>query len=295
MRISPEVEIAVSLATREALRRLHEYVTVDHLLYALLFDAGVMRILTHVGGDPEKLRPLIEAQLDADAASLPDDDTTAPGLSLGFQRVLSRAVAHVQSSGEDEVTGANVLVAVFSERDSEAATLLESHGVTRFDVVNYLSHGISKRDGGALTGPIETGGESAGGGDDEEDAPSADPLAAFTSNLNERAAEGEIDPLIGRMKEIDRVIQILCRRRKNNPMLVGDAGVGKTAIAEGLAKKIHDGEVPELVKDCVIYSLDMGSLLAGTRFRGDFENRLKAVVHALEERPGSILFIDEIH
>jgi ATP-dependent Clp protease ATP-binding subunit ClpA len=295
MRISPEVEIAVSLATREALRRLHEYVTVDHLVYALLFDAGVMGILSHVGGDPEKLRPLIEAQLDADAASLPDDDTTAPGLSLGFQRVLSRAVAHVQSSGEDEVTGANVLVAVFSERDSVAATLLESHGVTRFDVVNYLSHGISKRDGGALTGPIETGGESAGGGDGEEDAPSADPLASFTSNLNERAAEGEIDPLIGRMKEIDRVIQVLCRRRKNNPMLVGDAGVGKTAIAEGLAKKINDGEVPELVKDCVIYSLDMGSLLAGTRFRGDFENRLKAVVHALEEIPGSILFIDEIH
>jgi ATP-dependent Clp protease ATP-binding subunit ClpA len=295
MRISPEVEIAVTLATREAIRRRHEYVTVDHLLYALLFDDGVGRILKSAGGNVAKLKKELERYLDQDLASLPEDSDLTPTLSLGFQRVLSRALAHVQSSGEKEVTGANVLVALYAERDSEAKSLLEAAGVTRLDVVNFISHGITKEAGGrdAKSGKL-TAREVEGDGDDE-DAPSKDPLQSFTTNLNKMAEEGQIDPLIGRQKEIDRVVQVLVRRRKNNPMLVGDAGVGKTAIAEGLALKIHKNEVPELIRSAVIYSLDMGALLAGTRFRGDFENRLKAVVKELEKRPGSILFIDEMH
>jgi ATP-dependent Clp protease ATP-binding subunit ClpA len=294
MRISPEVEIAVTLATREAIRRRHEYVTVDHLLYALLFDDGVARIVKAAGGNVAQLKKKLEELLDADGAEMPDGLDVTPTLSLGFQRVLSRALAHVQSSGEKEVTGANVLVALFSERESQAKSLLEGSGVTRLDVINFISHGISKEQNtlnqGALT-PREVGAE----GDEDDGAQSKDPLGAFTQNLNKLAEEGGIDPLIGRIKEIDRVTQVLVRRRKNNPMLVGDAGVGKTAIAEGLALKITKGEVPELIKNCVIYSLDMGALLAGTRFRGDFENRLKAVVRELEKRPGAILFIDEMH
>ncbi len=293
MRISPEVEIAVTLATREAIRRRHEYVTVDHLLYALLFDDGVARIVKKAGGNLQSLKQALERFLDDVMDALPEDSDVTPTLSLGFQRVLSRALAHVQSSGEKEVTGANVLVALYAERDSQAKALLEQNGVTRLDVVNFISHGISKADNqrnrGALT-PREVE-----GGEEEEDAEAKDPLESFCVNLNKHAEEGQIDPLIGRQKEIDRVVQVLVRRRKNNPMLVGDAGVGKTAIAEGLALKIHKGEVPDLIKDCVIYSLDMGSLLAGTRFRGDFENRMKAVVKELEKRPGSILFIDEMH
>ena len=208
--------------------------------------------------------------------------------------MLSRALAHVQNSGEKEVKGANVLVALYSERDSEAKSILEDGGVTRLDVVNFISHGISKSQGEGNKGALAARAEAEGGGEDE-DGEVADPLEAFTQNLNQLAEEGQIDPLIGRLKEIERVTQVLVRRRKNNPMLVGDAGVGKTAIAEGLALKIYEKKVPELIQDAVVYSLDMGSLLAGTRFRGDFENRLKAVVKELENRPGSILFIDEIH
>ncbi|MEQ9318961.1 MAG: ATP-dependent Clp protease ATP-binding subunit ClpA, partial [Polyangiaceae bacterium] len=295
MRISPEVEIAVTLATREAIRRRHEYVTVDHLLYALLFDEGVARIVTKAGGQVAKLKKTLEHHLDEKMDSLPDDEDITPTLSLGFQRVLSRALAHVQSSGEKEVKGANVLVALYAERDSEAKAILENGGVTRLDVVNFISHGISKDQSDANKGAL-TARESQGGAPDgEDDGEVQDPLEAFTTNLNKAAEEGQLDPLIGREKEIDRVVQVLVRRRKNNPMLVGDAGVGKTAIAEGLALKIFEKKVPSLIQDAVVYSLDMGSLLAGTRFRGDFENRMKAVVKELEERPGSILFIDEIH
>jgi ATP-dependent Clp protease ATP-binding subunit ClpA len=295
MRISPEVEIAVTLATREAIRRRHEYVTVDHLLYALLFDDAVARIVKAAGGNIPRLKRQLEDYLENETSKLPEDADITPTLSLGFQRVLSRALAHVQSSGEKEVSGSNVLVAIFSERDSQAKILLEGMGVTRLDVVNFLSHGITKEQSthsrGALTAR-EIEGET---GEEEDGDARRDPLGAFCVNLNEMAEEGQIDPLIGRLKEIERVTQVLVRRRKNNPMLVGDAGVGKTAIAEGLALKIIKGEVPDLLKDAVIYSLDMGALLAGTRFRGDFENRLKAVVRELENRPGSILFIDEMH
>lgn len=288
MRITPEVEIAITLATREAIKRRHEYVTVDHLLYALLFDSAVANVIKHAGGNVDQLKKRLETYFEEDADTLPDDVDTQPAPSIGFQRVLSRALAHVQSSGENEVTGTNVLVAVYAERDSQARSVLELGGVTRLDVLNYLSHGISKGEGKLVQPEFE--------GDPGEDGEKKqDPLEAFTTNLNELAASGQIDPLIGRHKEIDRVVQVLCRRRKNNPILVGDAGVGKTAIAEGLALKIHNKEVPELIANAVIFALDMGSLLAGTRFRGDFENRLKAVIKALEDREGAVLFIDEMH
>ena len=297
MRIAPEVEIAVTLATREAIRRRHEYVTVDHLFYALLFDEAVAKVVRHAGGQVAKLKRRLETFFEEETDRIPEDVDLTPTLSIGFQRVLNRALAHVQSSGEKEVTGSSLLVAIYSEPDSQARAFLESEGVSRLDVVNYLSHGLSKLADGSAA-PQD--GESAGEEEDAEEGageaqPSKDPLEAYTVNLNKLAAEGGIDPLIGREAEIERVVQILCRRRKNNPMLVGDSGVGKTAIAEGLALRIHNKQVPALIADAVIYSLDMGSLLAGTRYRGDFENRLKAVVKALEQRPGSILFIDEMH
>jgi ATP-dependent Clp protease ATP-binding subunit ClpA len=295
MRISPEVEIAVTLATREALRRRHEYVTVEHLLYALLFDPGVERVLKHAGGDVARIKKRLEAHLDSETAVLPEDVDAAPTLSLGFQRVLSRALAHVQSSGEKEVTGANVLVAVYAEADSQARAALEADGVRRIDVVNYMSHGVSKLDPDGSGAPLAPTEASQGKPSDEGERRGGSALAEFAQNLNELAASGQIDPLVGREREIERVIQVLCRRRKNNPMLVGDAGVGKTAIAEGLALKVQAGEVPSQVKDAVVYSLDLGALLAGTRYRGDFENRLKAVVKELESKPGAILFIDEMH
>ena len=296
MRISPEVEIAVTLATREAIRRRHEYVTVEHLLYALLFDETVARVVRHAGGEVPALKKSLETLLDDEQPTMPEELEVAPTLSLGLQRVLSRALAHVQSSSESEVSGSNVLVAVFGEEDSQARALLEGGGVRRIDVLNYLSHGVSKRARGSRLAETEREkvGESAGGDEPQADK-AASALEQFAQNLNELAKAGQIDPLIGREREVDRVIQILCRRRKNNPMLVGDAGVGKTAIAEGLALKIHRGEVPSAVANAVIYSLDLGALLAGTRFRGDFENRLKGVVKELESLPGSVLFIDEMH
>jgi ATP-dependent Clp protease ATP-binding subunit ClpA len=292
MRISPEVEIAFSLATREAAKRRHEFVTVEHLLYALLFDAETSQVLRHAGGDAEILKKRLEKFLDEELEGLPEDVESSPSLSLGFQRVVGRAAMHVQSSGKKELKGANVLVAMFSEKDSVAVTLLGETGVTRFDVVNYISHGISKSAAqDDLSREQGENPEEAG----EGSQPVRDPLAAFTTNLNEWAAAGRIDPLVGRAREVERTIQVLCRRRKNNPLLIGDAGVGKTAIVEGLAQKIHEGAVPEPIQDATVYALDMGALLAGTKFRGDFENRLKAVIKALEDKPGSILFIDEIH
>ena len=299
MRVSPEVEIAFSLATREAQRRRHEFVTVEHLLYALLFDDETAQILRHAGGDASALKKRIERFLEAELPPLPDDSDTSPTLSLGFQRVVGRAVTHVTSSGKKELRGANVLVAIFSERDCPAVAILGEQGVTRYDVVNYVSHGVSKTGQDDVERP-DPGGASpqSGGGESEgEDGGQSvkDPLAAYTLNLNKEAAEGRIDPLVGRETEVARAIQVLARRRKNNPLLIGDAGVGKTAIVEGLAQKIQKGDAPKPLLGSTVYSLDMGALLAGTKFRGDFENRIKAVLKALEKQPGSILFIDELH
>jgi len=296
MRVSPEVEIAFALAQREAARRRHEYVTVEHLLYALLFDEETASILRHAGGDPATLKTRLEKFLDDEVEPMPEEaDAQFPSLSLGFNRAVQRAAMHVQSSGKKELKGGNVLVALFAERDCPAVTMLGEQGVTRFDVVNYISHGVSKT-GQDDVGREEPGGASAPQDDDGEGpAPVKDPLAAYTLNLNKEAAEGRIDPLVGRENEISRAIQILARRRKNNPLLIGDAGVGKTAIVEGLAQKIQKGEAPKPLLGSTVYSLDMGALLAGTKFRGDFENRIKAVLKALEKQPGSILFIDEIH
>ncbi|XXX49927.1 ATP-dependent Clp protease ATP-binding subunit ClpA [Sorangium sp. So ce119] len=292
MRISPEVEIAFSLATREASRRRHEFVTIEHLLYALLFDEETAEVLRHAGGDTPLLKKKLERFLDEEIEALPEDSDTSPTLSLGFQRVVGRAAMHVQSSGKKELKGANVLIAMFAERDCPAVTILGEQGVSRFDVVNYISHGISKTgqdDSLREESSADEGGEPGGS------QPIKDPLAAFTMNLNKEAAEGRIDPLVGRENEVARTIQVLARRRKNNPLLIGDAGVGKTAIVEGLAQRIEKKDVPAPLKDATVYALDMGALLAGTKYRGDFENRLKAVLRALEKQPGSVLFIDEIH
>ncbi|WP_436609189.1 ATP-dependent Clp protease ATP-binding subunit ClpA [Sorangium sp. So ce1024] len=293
MRISPEVEIAFSLATREASRRRHEFVTIEHLLYALLFDEETAEVLRHAGGDTPTLKKKLERFLDEEIEALPEDSDTSPTLSLGFQRVVGRAAMHVQSSGKKELKGANVLVAMFAERDCPAVTILGEQGVSRFDVVNYISHGISKT--GQDDSLREESGASEEGGEPGGSQPIKDPLAAFTTNLNKEAAEGRIDPLVGRDNEVARTIQVLARRRKNNPLLIGDAGVGKTAIVEGLAQRIEKKDVPAPLMDATVYALDMGALLAGTKYRGDFENRLKAVLRALEKQPGSVLFIDEIH
>jgi ATP-dependent Clp protease ATP-binding subunit ClpA len=306
MRISPEVEIAFNLATREAARRRHEYVTVEHLLYALTFDEETANVIRHAGGDFQALRKRLERFLDEETDPLPDETDVPPRLSLGFQRVVGRAAMHVQGvqdkkEKDKELKGYNVLVAVFSERESHAVTMLKDTGITRYDVVNYLSHGIVRDGSDEESGPEDAsdgaeGGESETEGEREErEGPRRDPLAAYTLNLNKEAAEGRIDPLVGREIEVGRTIQVLARRRKNNPLLIGDAGVGKTAIAEGLAQKIHRGEVPDAIKGATVYALDMGALIAGTRYRGDFENRLKGVLKALEKQPGAILFIDEIH
>ena len=302
MRLSPEVEIALSLATNEASRRSHEFVAVEHLLFALLFDDSVKKTLRNAGGDPESLRKKLEKFLDKEVPSTPDGDQPTP--SLGLRRVVQRALLHAQSAEKEEVTPANLLIAMFAEHDSHALQFLGEVGITRLDVVKYFSHGISKTgddDDRPRTRRLPSGEggeeeETAGAGaDDEDGGGQKDPLKAFTLNLNDEAEAGRIDPIIGREHEIQRAIQILCRRRKNNPLLIGDAGVGKTAIAEGLAYKIHKGEVPEAIKHAVVYSLDMGALLAGTKFRGDFEERMKGVIKALEKKPESILFIDEIH
>lgn len=293
MRISPQVEVAFGLATREAQRRRHEYVTVEHLFYALLFDEETKEVVRHAGGDIDALKKKLEKFLDEELEQIPEDEYDDPTLSLGFQRVVGRAAMHVQSSGKEQLEGRNVLVALFAEQDSPSLGFLAEDGVTRLDVVNYISHGVSKLDEsfaapGADEGSAEPGGESGSG-------KQADPLAAFATNLNAEAEAGRIDPLVGRSNEVERVIHVLSRRRKNNPLLIGDAGVGKTAIVEGLAKRIVEGEVPQALREHTIYSLDLGALVAGTRYRGDFENRLKAVLKALDQKPHSVLFIDEIH
>jgi len=279
--------MSLALALREARGRRHEFLTVEHVLYALLHDEAVAEVVRACGGDVEVLKQELATYLDERLERLPPDADAIPERTLGFQRILQRAAAHVQSSGKEELDGRHVLVAIFRETDSHAAYLLAKQGITRLDVVTYLSHGIPK-----APEPTHQPEEED---DDERPQQARDPLAAFTVNLVERAAGGHIDPLIGRGRELERTIHVLCRRRKNNPVFVGDPGVGKTAIVEGFALRVHRGEVPPALRDVGVYALDMGALLAGTKFRGEFEARLKAVIGALRARPGAILFIDEIH
>ncbi|HEY4106618.1 MAG TPA: AAA family ATPase, partial [Polyangiaceae bacterium] len=293
MKVSPEVETACAFAQSEALRRRHDVMTVEHLLYGLLQDPPTARVAQKAGGDVEKLKRALDRFLSEEVTRVPEPEELDLSASRGFQRVLQRAAFNVQNSGKEELKGHNVLIAIFSELDSPAVAALTDAGLTRYDLVNFVSHGVAKdgEDEDALSS-----GEHGGDGDEEgEGAPPADALAKFAINLNEQAKAGNIEPLVGREKELRRAIQVLCRRRKNNPMFVGDAGVGKTAIVEGLAAKIVAKEVPAPLEQVVIYALDMGALVAGTRFRGDFENRVKAVLKQLEGLPGAVLFVDEIH
>ncbi len=294
--LSKELEITLNLAFKEARDAHHEFMTVEHLLLALLDNHSAREALVACGANLEQLRKDIAAFIQQTTPLIPKDDfdrETQP--TLGFQRVLQRAVFHVQSSGNSEVNGANVLVAIFSEQESQAAYFLKKCDISRLDVVNFLSHGIRKDNhfGDELHGPSTGSSSSDSDGMGEESG--AIQLEQFVSNLNQRVLEGKVDPLIGRDEEVNRTVQILCRRRKNNPLLVGEAGVGKTAIAEGLAYRIVKGDVPEVIANNVIYSLDMGSLLAGTKYRGDFEKRFKVLLKQLEKQEGAVLFIDEIH
>ena len=291
--LSKELEVTLNMAFKEAREKRHEFMTVEHLLLALIDNPTAAKVLRACGADLNQLRKQLSDFIEESSPLLPEDEDRDTQPTLGFQRVLQRAVFHVQSSGKKEVTGANVLVAIFGERESQAVYLLNQQNIARLDVVNCISHGISKvsDDDDEAAEELNTASETDG----EQGESSKNPLEAYASNLNEQARLGKIDPLIGRQHEVERTIQILCRRRKNNPLYVGEAGVGKTAIAEGLAKLIVDGEVPEVIEDAVIYSLDLGALLAGTKYRGDFEKRLKNVLSQLDKEPGAILFIDEIH
>lgn len=296
MRISRELEVTLTLAVNEAKKRRHEFLCLEHVLYALTFDEDVAKIIRNCGGDIKVLQRDLEKFFDEHLETLPEGmDDGEPQQTLGFQRALQRAAAHVQSSGKDVIEGRNLLVALFREENSFALYLLQKQEITRLDVLNYISHGVSKV-------PLEDEEEAANhaaeheqGEDEDEPRPVKNPLEAFASNLVKRAKEGLIDPLIGRQNELERTIHVLCRRRKNNPIYVGDSGVGKTAIVDGLALRIASGDIPEALADATIYSLDMGSVLAGTKFRGQFEERLKAVLNALKKQPNAILFIDEIH
>ncbi len=287
--LSQELEFSLNMAFQEAREKRHEFITVEHLLAALLDNPSAARVLRACGGNIDELRRNLTAFLRENVPTLAPGSTVETQPTLGFQRVIQRAVLHVQGVGKKEVTGANVLVAIFSEKESHAVYFLQKQNITRFDVVNYISHGISKVPG--------EGHELSASEEAEEGTAASErgALDVFAVNLNEQARLGKIDPLIGRDHEMDRTIQILCRRRKNNPLYVGEAGVGKTAIAEGLAKRIVDGEVPEVLAHSTLYALDMGALLAGTKYRGDFEKRLKAVISHLKKHENAILFIDEIH
>jgi ATP-dependent Clp protease ATP-binding subunit ClpA len=288
--ISKELESTLNIALKEAKKRRHEYVCLEHLLYALLQDKDASRAIINCGGDIDRLRKALDEFFNGQMDILPEGVDQEPHQTLGFHRILQRAVIHAQSAEKKEINGGNLLIAMFREPDSYAVYLLEEQGITRFDVVNYVSHGISKTAAGEE--PAQNEEEQ---GEEEKSGKRQNPLKAFAVDLVEKARQGNIDPLIGRDDEIERTIHVLCRRRKNNPIYVGDPGVGKTALAEGLALKIQAGEVPEALKTSVIYSLDMGALLAGTKFRGDFEARLKGVLTGLKKQPNSILFIDEIH
>ena len=290
--IAQELEVSLHMAFMDARQKKHEFITVEHLLLAMLENPSALEVLKACGTNLDELKKLLVDFIEEHTPLIADGDAeTQP--TLGFQRVIQRAILHVQSSGKKEVTGANVLVAIFGEKDSHAVYFLHEKGVTRLDVVNFIAHGIAK------VGDSESEGKKDGAEIDESvDAKggAADSaLASYATNLNELAVDGKIDPLIGRDSELERVVQILCRRRKNNPLLVGEAGVGKTAIAEGLARRIVEGEIPEILDQAEVFSLDMGALLAGTKYRGDFEQRLKAVLKQLEKQPNAILFVDEIH
>ncbi|MBK7334530.1 MAG: ATP-dependent Clp protease ATP-binding subunit ClpA [Betaproteobacteria bacterium] len=286
--IAQELEVSLHMAFVEARQKQHEFITVEHLLLAMLDNPSAAEVLKACGVDLEELRGVLGDFIAEHTPRLPahSDADTQP--TQGFQRVIQRAILHVQSSGKKEVTGANVLVAIFGEKESHAVYFLNQRGVTRLDVVNYIAHGITKTPQ-KKEEKAESKEESEGGGE------SQGALDNYTICLNQLAKNGKLDPLIGRANELERVVQVLCRRRKNNPLLVGEAGVGKTAIAEGLARRINEGEVPEILLDHQVYALDMGALLAGTKYRGDFEQRLKAVLKQLADNPKSILFIDEIH
>ncbi|HWN68374.1 MAG TPA: ATP-dependent Clp protease ATP-binding subunit ClpA [Haliangium sp.] len=286
--LSPELQATIRRAVDEVRERRHEYLTLEHLLLAMLDDDSAVRILRHCGGDVNELRSDLEEFLRENCEVLPEDADIGPEQTLSFQRVLQRAALHASGAGREQVTTGNILVSMFREADSHAVFFLEKQGISRFDVVQYVSHGISK---------IESGSSRSGarGVAEEGEEQVADPLGQFTTDLVERAAQGKIDPLIGRDQELERTIQVLCRRRKNNPLYIGEPGVGKTALAEGLALRIHQGKVPEPLKQARVYSLDMTAVLAGTRYRGDFEERLKAVITELVKDENAILFIDEIH
>src|ERR671923_271481 len=275
--------------------RHHEYATLEHLLLALIDDQDAAAVMRACNVDLDKLRRSLTAYLESELENLVSDGNEDSKPTAGFQRVIQRAVIHVQSSGREEVTGANVLVAIFAERESHAAYFLQEQDMTRYDAVNYISHGIAKRPGMSEARPVRGADEDTDTKTGDEQKKKGDALEAYCINLNKKAREGRIDPLIGRDSEISRTIQVLCRRQKNNPLFVGDAGVGKTAIAEGLARRIVHGEVPDVLRNATVFALDMGTLLAGTRYRGDFEERLKQVIKELEAYPGAIMFIDEIH
>jgi len=289
--ISKELRFSLNQAFEQARRKRHEYMTVEHLLLSLLDNPSAAIVLRACGAEPEQLRLEVSAFIEETTPLLSNEDRHETKPTLGFQRVLQRALYHVQAAGRKEVTGANVLVALFNEQDSQAVYLLNRQDITRMEVINFISHGISK-----VTGEYQDGeGPSESDTIHREEKESTSPLESFSSNLNELARQGQIDPLIGRRSEVERTIQILCRRHKNNPLLVGEAGVGKTAIAEGLAKKIVDGDIPEVLAEATIYRLDLGALVAGTKYRGDFEKRLKAVLAQLQGLSHAVLFIDEIH
>jgi len=287
--LNKELEQSLNKAFHEANEKRHEFITVEHLLLMLTDNDAASAVLEACGGDVAIIKKELEIFVDQNTPLLMTDEERDTQPTLGFQRVLQRALFHVQSSGNGEVSGANVLVAIFSEQDSHAVYLLNKHNIERLDVTNYLSHGITR---------VEDGEDESFSHDAEavpDDSEKSNPLEIFATNLNELAVAGKIDPLIGRDLEVERIIQTLCRRRKNNPLLVGEAGVGKTAIAEGLARKIVEEEVPEILQNCTIYALDLGALVAGTKYRGDFEKRLKSVINQLKDEPGAVLFIDEIH
>jgi ATP-dependent Clp protease ATP-binding subunit ClpA len=287
--IAQELEVSLHLAFVEARQKRHEFITVEHLLLAMLDNASAAQVLRACHVDIEELRHTVTAFIDTHTPIVPGDGEVDTQPTVGFQRVIQRAILHVQSTNKKEVSGANILAALFGEKDSHAVHFLSDRGLSRLDVVNYISHGIARNEAASTAQPQgETENEQQVGGEEGV-------LKSYTLDLNAQALAGKIDPLIGRDLELERVIQTLCRRRKNNPLLVGEAGVGKTAIAEGLARRIVEDDVPEILKDARVYSLDMGSLLAGTKYRGDFEQRLKAVLKELSDAPNAVLFIDEIH
>src|SRR5215211_3439689 len=292
---SRSLEQSLHRALALANERHHEYATLEHLLLALIDDQDAAAVMRACNVDLDKLRRSLVAYIEAELDNLVADGAEDSKPTAGFQRVIQRAVIHVQSSGREEVTGANVLVAIFAERESHAAYFLQEQDMTRYDAVNYISHGIAKRPGMSEARPVRGADDETETKSGDEPKKKGDALEAYCVNLNKKAKDGKIDPLIGRDIEISRCIQVLCRRQKNNPLFVGDAGVGKTAIAEGLARRIVHGEVPDVLKKATVFALDMGTLLAGTRYRGDFEERLKQVIKEIEAYPGAIMFIDEIH